>query len=75
MCYKNELEKEIALCRKRVEALYEKLKTKDLPTDEWYSTYSEIFAIQGSIESKKQRIDNMGKSFINPQTTPKNVTF
>lgn len=75
MSYRDELEKEIKQCQSKIDKLYEKLNTKNLPTKEWFDTYSEIFAIQCSIASKQQRIENMGKAFTHPYPTPKNVIF
>jgi hypothetical protein len=72
--YPKAIESEIEHEKLRMKKLYEDLKIHQT-LDEFFKIYSEIHSIQVSVYAKKQRLSNIGNSFITTQKIPKEVTF
>lgn len=63
--YKQSIKHEIAMEKSKIKELYLMLRTAD-GKEKIQEIYSEIASRQQSIIAKKQRLSNVGKSFIQP---------
>lgn len=64
--YKRSIKVEIYIMKSKIEDLYNLLKT-DTGKKSIEDIYSQIASLQQGIRAKKQRLNNVGKSFIQPE--------
>lgn len=70
--YTKQIEQEIEQEKKAISALYERIEKEG--TKNIIEIYSLIASHQQSIEAKKQRLENIGYSYLsNPYPLPNNV--
>lgn len=63
--YKRSIKVEIYIMKSKIEDLYNLLKT-DTGKKSIEDIYSQIASLQQGIRAKKQRLSNVGRSFIQP---------